>query len=145
MIKISILKDGQLTNGGEFETQELADAWLAKHEGLGTFGQKAGTREIQVEVAPAVINEDGTELVPALYETQIEEVPGYVVVIEDITAKLEQEKANAEAQAFLDGTDWQVLRHRDQQELGLATSLTSQEFNELLQQRQAAREAIIKE
>jgi hypothetical protein len=145
MIKISILKDGQLTNGGEFETQELADAWLAKHEGLGTFGQKAGTREIQAEVSPVVLAEDGSELVPAVYETQIEEVPGYVVVIEDITAKLEQEKANAEAQAFLDGTDWQVLRHRDQQELGLATSLTSQEFNELLQQRQAAREAIIKE
>lgn len=145
MIKISILRESQLTHAGEFETQELADAWLAKHEGKGTFGQKAGTREIQVEVAPAVLAEDGTELVPALYETQVEQIPGYVVVIEDLTTKLEQARINDEAQKFLNDTDYKILRHIGQQALGLATSLTAQEYFELEQQRQTAREAIIKE
>jgi hypothetical protein len=61
-----------------------------------------------------------------------------------VSQKKSQEKTNAEAQAFLDSSDWKVLRHRDQQDMGLATSLSGEEFQELLQQRQMAREAIIK-
>jgi hypothetical protein len=61
-----------------------------------------------------------------------------------VSSKLDQEKVNAEAQAFLDASDFKVLRHRDQQDMGLATSLSGEEFQELLQQRQMAREAIIK-
>ena len=60
-----------------------------------------------------------------------------------LSAKSQQE-TNAEAQKFLDESDWKVLRHRDQQELGLATSLSGDEFQELLRQRQMAREAIVK-
>lgn len=61
-----------------------------------------------------------------------------------VEAEQSQQSANVEAQSFLDNTDWKVLRHRDQQELGLPTSLTAQEFFELLQQRQQAREVIVK-
>lgn len=61
-----------------------------------------------------------------------------------VLQKQNQDKTNAEAQKFLDESDWKVLRHRDQQELGLATSLSSDEFQELLRQRQMAREAIVK-
>lgn len=103
MIKIEVFRDGVLTNGATFETQELADAWLAKHNFSGE------------------------------------------IVITDITAKLEQEKINAEAQAFLDATDFKIIRHLDQQNLGISTKLTAEEFQELLHQRQMAREAIIKE
>lgn len=61
-----------------------------------------------------------------------------------VSQKQNQEKVNAEAQKFLDSSDWKVLRHRDQQELGLATSLSSEEFQELLRQRQMARDRIVK-
>lgn len=43
---------------------------------------------------------------------------------------------------FLNDTDWKVMRHLDQQQLGIATSLTAEEFQELLHQRQMARESI---
>lgn len=55
-----------------------------------------------------------------------------------------QKATNQDAQSFLDSTDWKVLRHRDQQDLGLPTSLTAEEFQDLLRQRQMAREAIIR-
>ena len=160
MKQVSILQDNILTNQASFPSQEEAQAWLSHHEGMGSFGQKAQTIEQQVEISPAVLesqevlDENGesfdppqfqdVEIVPAQHEMQEMHIPGYVVEIEDISAKLEQEKANAEAQAFLDSSDWKVLRHRDQQDIGLATSLSGEEFQELLQQRQMAREAIIK-
>ena len=36
----------------------------------------------------------------------------------------------------LNSTDWKVLRHKDQLELGVDTSLTSEEYTELLTKRQ---------
>jgi hypothetical protein len=151
MIQVSIIKDGQVTHLGQFETQELADSWLAKHEGLGTFGQKAETIETQVEVAPAVIesqemlDENGEsfdppqfqdiEISPAQHEMQKIHIPGYVVEIEDISDELEQEQINKEAQAFLDATDWIVVRAAERGEE------LSPEFKA---ERQAARDRIIK-
>ena len=131
MIKISILKESQVTNSAQFPTLEEAQEWLSRHEGMGTFGAKA-------QLIPAVIDENGTELVPATY------IDGYKVLIEDLTAKLEQDAQNKAALQFLADTDFKILRHVGQQALGLATSLTAQEYFELEQQRQQAREAIIK-
>lgn len=37
MLKISIKRGGQVTNEAEFATQELLDAWLERHIGMGTF------------------------------------------------------------------------------------------------------------
>ena len=161
MIKISIKKQDQITNQASFPSQEEAQAWLSHHEGMKSFGEPAQTIQQQVEISPAVLesqevlDENGesfdppqfqdVEIVPSQHEMQEMHIPGsYEVEIEDITSQLEQEKANAEAQAFLDASDWKVLRHRDQQDIGLATSLSGEEFQELLQQRQMAREAIIK-
>lgn len=135
MIQISIKKQDVVTNSATFLTLEEGQEWLSRHEGMGTFGAKASTREISVEIAPAVIDEEGTELVPALVETRTEEIPGYVVVIEDLTAKLEQDKINAEAKALLDSTDWMVIR---QLETG---TLVPQD---VLDARAAARASIIK-
>lgn len=144
MIIVSIKKDGQVTNQGSFDSMQAGQEWLAYHEGLKTFGQKAEVIQQQVETQPAVIDEQGVEISPAQYEMQEISIPGYEVEIEDKSAELAQQAINAEAQKFLDGSDWKVLRHRDQQELGLATSLSSEEFQELLRQRQMAREAIVK-
>lgn len=43
---------------------------------------------------------------------------------------------------FLGQTDWQIRRYKDQQELGIATSLTSEEYTQMQLDRQAARERI---
>lgn len=44
------------------------------------------------------------------------------------------------ARKNLDDTDWKVVRHRDQIELGIETSMTDEEYTELLVQRQAWRD-----
>jgi hypothetical protein len=50
MIKISIIKNGQVTNSAQFPTQEEAEAWLSRHEAMGSFGA-AGTYEVLIEDA----------------------------------------------------------------------------------------------
>jgi hypothetical protein len=126
MIKISIIKNSQVTNSCTAPEAE-AMAWLARHEGLGTFGQKrqvishpAISIESQVEISPAVIDENGVEISPAQFETQVTETPareevieGYSVEITDISAQLEQEAINAAALKLLAETDWMILRQLD--------------------------------
>lgn len=46
------------------------------------------------------------------------------------------------AKKFLDSTDWKVVRHLDERELNQGTTLTEQEFNDLLQERKQARETL---
>ena len=76
----------------------------------------------------------------------LEEYPFREATQEDIDAKQaknEQENINKEAKTFLNQTDWQVIRHRDQLAMGIETSLTTEGFKELLQQRQEARERVV--
>lgn len=58
--------------------------------------------------------------------------------------KEKQAKENQTNQSFLDTTDWKVTRHRDQLALKIETSLTEVEFQKLLQDRQIARDSIVK-
>ena len=60
-------------------------------------------------------------------------------------ARQEQERINQESEQFLNETDWMVIRHRDQLALGIPTSLTEAEFRKLLEDRQQARDRVIKE
>jgi len=60
----------------------------------------------------------------------------------DELAILDQQKINTEARKFLDETDWKVLRHRDQLAFGIEASLTEEQYLELLQQRQEARNKV---
>ena len=110
MIQVSIKRSGQLTNQASFPTMEEAQAWLSHHEGMKSFGEPAQTIQQQVELSPAVFDEEGNELSPAVMEMQEMHIPGYVVEILDISAQLEQEAINAEALAFLASTDWMVTR-----------------------------------
>ncbi len=41
-----------------------------------------------------------------------------------------------EAEESLNSTDWKVTRHKEQQDLGIETSLTNEEYLELITQRQ---------
>lgn len=45
---------------------------------------------------------------------------------------------------FLNDTDWKVTRHRDQQAQGIETSLTEEEYQQLLVDRQKARDSVIR-
>jgi hypothetical protein len=136
MIQVSIKRSGQLTNQASFPTMEEAQAWLSHHEGMKSFGEPAQTIQQQVELSPAVLDEEGNELSPAVMEMQEMHIPGsYEVEVLDISAELAQQAINAEAQAFLASTDWMVIRAAERGEE------LSPEFKA---ERQAARDRIVK-
>ena len=58
--------------------------------------------------------------------------------------KLEQNQINEDAQDFLNESDWKILRHLRQQTLGIATSMTTEEFMELEQLRHEAALRIVR-
>lgn len=62
--------------------------------------------------------------------------------MDEIEAASQEEALKAEAAKFLKDTDWKVIRHRDQVEMGVPTSMTAEEFAQLLADRQAARDLI---
>ena len=50
---------------------------------------------------------------------------------------------NGQEREFLSSTDWKVLRHIRQKHLGIATSLTEEEYTELETQREAAAQRVV--
>lgn len=74
------------------------------------------------------------------------EVLGKVEDLPEVVAELESQAASDEVRAdalkFLQETDWKVIRHRDQVDAGISTSLSEEEFAQLLSDRQAARDQI---
>lgn len=136
MIQVSIKKQDQVTNQASFQSMKEAEQWLAKHEGMKSFGQPKQIVQQQIELEPAVIGEDGSVLQEAVIEMQEVELAGeYEVIIEDISAQLEQQVINEEAQKFLNSTDWMVIRALEK---GLELS------PEFKAERQAARDRIVK-
>jgi hypothetical protein len=114
-----------------------AMAWLARHEGMGTFGHKDifSSQEVLIseevrgpvnvlvseaeydsygdEVTPAIYSVDPDGVVsPAVYETQTVLVSPaeYTVEIVDITTQLAQEAESDAALAYLAATDYIVTR-----------------------------------
>lgn len=65
-------------------------------------------------------------------------------LINPLTQKIKQEQINIEAKAFLDATDFKVLRHIRQKALGQQLSLSEEEYLHLEQQRSDAAASIIK-
>ena len=59
-----------------------------------------------------------------------------------VEAKAAQNKANQDALKFLADSDYKVLKYRDQMDMGHPTDLSIEQFQVLLAQRQAARDAI---
>lgn len=145
MIQIQIKKQDQITNQASFPTMEEAQAWLAHHEGMGSFGQPKQVVQQQIEISPAVLDEEGNEVSPAVNEMQEMELAGnYEVEILDITSQLERQAINAESLAFLASTDFKVLRHIRQKALGQELSLSEEEYLALEQQRSDAAARIIR-
>ena len=131
MKKINIIKNNTITNLAHFDLQSELDSWLNFHIQANTFGLPERPELILDETTGEMIPTGNT--LPAEYE----------IVIEDITAQVEQEKINQEARQFLSSTDWKILRHRDQVDLGVTTSLTQDEFQLLLNERQLARQRVV--
>lgn len=68
-IKITITREGQITNQASFPSQEEAQAWLSSHEGMGSFGRAAYSYEAELEPAVEAVYEDQSFLLAeALYE-----------------------------------------------------------------------------
>jgi hypothetical protein len=152
MLRVNIIKNGQVTHLGQFNTQAEADAWIAEGTAQQWWGKPAYTEVVQpriteqqeVVITPEVRDEEGNVITPAVTEMQeivvspettIEHPAEFEVVIEDITAEIEAQKVVDQALKFLSDTDWLVLL---QVETGEPVP------TEILQQRATAR-ALIKE
>jgi len=169
MLQANVKKlDGTKLDHGNFHTEQAAMDWFQPLIDKGVYGQKyiaERFEDFQVLVTPAVYEEteildenqqslvppqfEQVEITPAVYETenrkvQDEVLAAFVIEFTDVTQQLEQNVINEEAQQFLNESDWKIIRHQDQQSLGISTSLTGQELQDLLQERQMARTAIIK-
>lgn len=59
----------------------------------------------------------------------------WVINADDYFSKLDK----TEAEKFLKETDWKILRHKEQQELGVETSLSEEEYLDLIIERQERR------
>jgi len=137
MIKVTITRDGQITNQASFPSQEEAQAWLSSHEAMGSFGHKDifASQEVliseevrgavQVLVSEATFDQYGDEIDPAVYEIDPDGVISpavyetqsilvspatYLVEITDITAQLAAEAESVAALAYLAATDYIVIR-----------------------------------
>lgn len=67
-------------------------------------------------------------------------------VVAKSDAIVQQENAqlqNGTEREFLNSTDWKVLRHIRQKHLGIATSLTEEQYTELENQREAAAQRVV--
>ena len=121
---------------------QVISEWTSDFADENYYEENWGKPEHQVVVTEAVYDEETSEILEeAVYET----IPAeYTIEIEDVTAQVDQERINAEAQAFLDESDYRVLRHYGQVSLGIELSLTEEEYLILENQRQEARKRIVR-
>lgn len=69
---------------------------------------------------------------------------GYPVLVEPvITPEQLQQQTNAAARQYLASTDWIVRRHNDELDMGDTTTLTSEEYLQLLMERKQKRLLVV--
>lgn len=74
MIKISITRQGVITNEAQFPTQDAAETWLNEVAATGAFGKQAGTyplsqlseEELVSEISRQEVDEEGSPLAEPL-------------------------------------------------------------------------------
>lgn len=129
---------------GEYEIAVFEnDSWNLKSDFRGQIFYLKTTK------ASVIITEIGvkpdmtmTNLAPAEFDKWDYQANNW---FEDLKLVLnaEQAKVNLESKKVLNDTDWKILRHRDQLDLGVKTSLSEEEYFFLLQQRQESREKVV--
>ena len=108
MKRIKIIRKGVVTNGGEGEDSEM-DAWLASCLSKNKFGKperwvREGDEDIsaaletrEVELEPAILDEQGNVITPAVMVTEYKLAAQFTVVEEDMTAEVAKETARLAA------------------------------------------------
>ena len=93
---------------------------------------------------PNLPDDDEFGIFPVRPEDMIDDhiIQGQVYNIETYKVEDTQISLNKKAETFLNKTDWLVQRHREQVDLGIETSLSHQEYGELLNERQSVRDSI---
>lgn len=147
MYKVSIFKNGVETHGKETLTLQEAEQWVLDKESESKpwgylpkrwLNEKDVTEEeILLSIDSRIVDLGGQTETEYFFEAE------YTYDIQDISSQKQQEEANQDLLRFLKDTDWKVLRHRDQVDSGSTTSLTDQEYQSLLLDRQAARDSIV--
>lgn len=107
-----------------------------------------GVQNYEPSVPPSVevVSVTDEQYRQMLDRTHVFDIPSKTVVSaspEQISNR-EQEQKNAVEREFLNSTDWKVMRHIREKALGIATSLTEEEYLALEQLRDAAASRIIK-
>ena len=133
------------THAGEFENQELAQAWISEQQfkerpwSYVKDGEYSSQQDgaVDTEVVSRVDGLGNEHLVYIVPEQ-------YTIDIIDQSAKLAVKESNDNNLKFLSDSDWKVLRHRDQLELNIPTSLDHGEYEKLLEDRQNARDSIVR-
>lgn len=139
MIKVVIKNlQNQITNQAIFASQELAEAWVNTEKQKFSFGRISRLlteREVldegkSIEDAEEVVQPE-QDFVEVKYRFPDEFSVEYTTIADPSIASA--------ALAFLKETDWKVLRHVGQKALGVATSMTEEEYLALEQERQTKR------
>lgn len=146
--ELSIYRDHHISNN----SFGLPDRWLLE-EVEGFTDTKIVTIEYTLGslITPEVLDEFGEIVTEAVFDNPIIEEShteffypcDYTIVESDVTAEHDQKLINEQSLKFLSESDYKVLRHRDQLDASLSTSMTEVEFQTLLVERQSAREAIV--
>ena len=165
MKKIDIIRGGVVTNSASFETEELLNEWLATHEAMGTFGALEVRGDVEVSpaeyeeqdvvtqeeshdedgvVIPQITEKRLVKVKDAVIENQVITPADYQVIIIDLTHELEVESQTKEALKFLADTDWLCMRHANERDMGMTTTLSNDDYFELLEQRQEARDKVVR-
>lgn len=86
MQRLQIKKNGELTNQADFPTREELDAWVKKHQDMGTFGKPERYEPQEIVIQPLVLDEDGNILQEEIREIRNVLVPSeWVYEYSDLT------------------------------------------------------------
>jgi hypothetical protein len=108
MLRVKIIKNGQITHLGQFNTQSEADAWITEGSKQQWWGKPAYTEVIPatiernvVIISPEEKDGDGNIVKPAITEIQeviiepekeVRHESEFEVIVEDISQQIEHEK-----------------------------------------------------
>lgn len=106
MFKVEIKKDNVVTNLASFDTVLEAQAWIDQE----VMNNSWGLPERSIIINEELLDEQGEVLSPAVIDVLPAE---YIVEIIDISEEVAQQKINEDALAYLNSTDWYVIRAQE--------------------------------
>lgn len=137
---INSQKHGQVYK--DFETQLEVDAEIFDHNVVNPeaefhWGKLAYTEVIPAK--PAILDEQGVEIVPAIAEQIINHPATVVFTQTDITLEIQKEQDDEDSKEFLENTDLKVLRYLAKKVLGKSTATEDADFVALEAERELKR------